>query len=502
MMDFLDPKKTRAYVVRLYIGYVLLGIAVILATIILLYQARGYGYDQGKVIQSGLVFVSSNPGGADIYLNGKQYQDQTNSRLILPADTYTIRLSRTGYRDWQRAVSVAGGSVDRFDYPLLIPKQLTSSALANYDTSPSVATESPDRRWLLVQTSNQDRYEVYDLRDPKKTSDSKEIITVPASIYDLPDSGKRSLKLVEWSRDNDHVLLRHTVGAQSELVMVSRTKPEESYNLTKKLKLSAGAEVSLQDKKPDRFFVHDKAGQTLSTATLDQPALVPLIKDVIDYKSYGTDVVIYATNTGAAEGKVSVKLYQDGKSYPIRQVAKSDKYLLDISTYGSDWYAALGTPEEDHVYIYKNVSQNLQSDPTKPLVPVEILKLKAPNYIEFSANSQYVMAENGQDVATYDAENERSYTFKLDRPIDAPQESLTWMDSNRLRFVSQAKATILDYDGTNIQTLVNANPTYLSFFDTGYTTLYTLTPITAADGTKSDAKTTISATPLRTEQDR
>jgi hypothetical protein len=109
------------------------------------------------------------------------------------------------------------------------------------------------------------------------------------------------------------------------------------------------------------------------------------------------------------------------------------------------------------------------------------------------------MAENGQDVSTYDAENERSYTYRLDRPLDAPQQHVTWMDGYHLRFVSKNAVTILDYDGSNVQTLAAANAGYLPFFDTSYQNSYTVA--VSASGEQA-GKASVTATPLRTAQDR
>jgi hypothetical protein len=61
-MDYLDPSKERAQTIRLIIGYILIGVAILIATLILLYQAYGFGINkEGQVIQSGLVFMSSQP---------------------------------------------------------------------------------------------------------------------------------------------------------------------------------------------------------------------------------------------------------------------------------------------------------------------------------------------------------------------------------------------------------------------------------------------------------
>jgi hypothetical protein len=503
MMDFLDPKKSRAYTIRLITGYVLISVALVLATTVLLYLASGFNLKKGKIIQNGLVFVSSNPGGAAIYLNDKQQDSQTNARITLQAGTYKMRLARDGYRDWQRVMTVEGGSVEHFDYPLLIPKNLQTVTAGSYPSAPLLTTQSPDRRWLLAQVAGRGTgFDVYDLKDPDTIAQHKTTITVPTSLLTLSQPGDQTFQLAEWARNNMHVLLKHVVGDKFEYILLSREKPEESVNLTKQLQLSASMEITLQDKKFDRYFVHDHADQKLSTATIQDVTLKPLLTGVVQYKTYGDDVILYATAEGASADNMYVKLYQDGKSYPIRQIARQDDakvfvgatsnqasapYLLDVTNYDNKWYVALGSPSEDHVYVYRNAVDRLRQNPSDPLAPVEILKLSAPNYMEFSANSQFLMIENDRDIAVFDAENERSFNYKLDRPIEAPQAHAIWMDGFRLQFVSEGSATIVDYDGTNVQTLIAGGAKYIPIFDTAYKTMYALVPASSADKTADTA---------------
>src|SRR5690242_8745750 len=124
-MDFLDPTTARRSQTRLLLGYCLVALAIGIATLLLLYQAEGYNIDRrGEVIQNGLVFVSSSPNGSAIYLNDKRYKSNTDTRVVAPAGKYTLRISQTGYRPWERPVWVAGGDVQHFDYPLLFPENL------------------------------------------------------------------------------------------------------------------------------------------------------------------------------------------------------------------------------------------------------------------------------------------------------------------------------------------------------------------------------------------
>src|SRR3990167_1733050 len=103
-MDFLDSRKRRSHKIRLIIGYVLMSIAIGLGTVILVYDTYGYGINTktGDIVQNGLLFVDSKPGGADIYLNGRSQNSTTAARLILPAANYTLQIKKSGYRDWQR----------------------------------------------------------------------------------------------------------------------------------------------------------------------------------------------------------------------------------------------------------------------------------------------------------------------------------------------------------------------------------------------------------------
>src|SRR5688500_16801596 len=105
-MDFFDPEKQKKHAIRLAIGYAVIGVVLLLATTVLLYRAYGFGLDkEGRVIQSGLVFASSRPDKASVYLNGKLYKDQTNTRVELPSGQYLIELKRDGYYDWKRALT-------------------------------------------------------------------------------------------------------------------------------------------------------------------------------------------------------------------------------------------------------------------------------------------------------------------------------------------------------------------------------------------------------------
>jgi hypothetical protein len=474
-MDFIDPQKRRNNKIKLIVGYILIGCAIIMTTLVLLYQANGYGFGKnGQIIQNGLVYISSNPNPAYIYLNGVENSTQTNARLDLPAGQYTVELQRAGYRPWQRAVGVEGGSVERFDYPLLIPQKLITTDVQTYTSQPNLVLQSPDRRWLLIQQPNNDTtFDMYDLSSPKALKDTP--VSIPSSIA-LPSNAASPAvwQLISWSTDNSYVMLNRVVGTTNDYILFDTQAPDQSIDLTKTLGLNNTTLPAFDNNNYNQYFLFDQAAGTLTTATLTAPQPVPLLEHVIAYRSYGSSNILYLTDNQAPTGSVFVKWLQGTNTYTLRQLQSgATSYLLDLTQYSGNWYVVAGDSGGDKTYVYENPISVLTSQPVQPLVPLDILKVNQPTYEAFSASAQFIMTENGNSFSVYDVENDNSYTYQVSAPILAGQHAL-WMDGDRLYYVSNGRVVIFDYDDANQQTLQPAVNGAQDFFDQNYKWSYTI----------------------------
>lgn len=498
-MDYLDPHKQRAHGIRLIIGYILIGLAIIIATSILLYRAYGFGFGQdGAVVQNGLVFVSSQPDNAEIYLDDKKYKSNTGARIQLPAGQYGLKVQKKGYTQWQRTVSVAGGSVDRYDYPMLLPSELTPETLKTYESQPQFASASPDRRWLLVsQPAAALNFDVYDFSNPEQITENLEPISLPAGILSASTTGTHSWKLVEWSTDNRHVVLEHAYDGGTEYILVDRAEPQSSQNLTRTLQLVAGQVLSLRDKKFDNYYIYSPAERTVASATLsDGFAPTPVLTDVLGFKSYGEDILLYATDVDAPAGKAVTMLRDGDVTYKIREHGLGGPYLLDLARYDGDWYVAVGSSADDKVYVFRNPQDVRKTGRVDFLVPVQILKVDNPNYMAFSSNTRFIMVVNGVNFAIYDAETDDDYSFTASSPLDPENGHATWMDGHRITYVSGGQHVMFDYDNINQQILVAGHAKFLPFYDRDYRYLYTLSPA------ESEGQSNLVQTPLLIEADR
>ena len=470
-MDFLDPAKKRKHGIKLIIGYILVGIAIGLAALILIFLAYGYSLDRktGTVIQNGIVFLASKPGDAEIYFSGERHKDNTDTRAVLPSGDYTVELKKSGYRPWQRSFFLAGGSIERMVYPLLFPEQIKTTDVVTYRTQPVLASQSPNRRWLLVRPeADKQTFELYDLNVAAPIADT---LTLPRNL--LSDNS-RSFKVVEWSNDNRHVLLEHTYQKGREFVLIDREAPAESLNITRLTKGTFDT-MSLRDKKFDQWYLHNTKDQRLFTASEAAPTPKLLIQNVAAYKSHGTNIVLYATADKAPKGKARIMIWDNNRTDELRQVALSKRYLLDVARFDNQWYFAVAGTADGKIYVYRNPFEAIRAVPAQVLAPATIMRLPDAEFMSFSQNTRFIAVQAGSKFALYDAEMKRTHVYDTKLTFK-PSQQATWMDGHRMSAVINGQIVVFDYDGINQQTLLPSLPNTTPFFSDDYEQLFTLAP--------------------------
>ncbi len=477
-MDYLDPKKQARNQIVLFVGYCCLAIAIFIATLVLVYQAHGFGLNKtGTVIQNGLTYFSSKPRLATINVNGVDIKLKTNTRLTLPEDTYKVILSRNGYRNWQRTIQVDGGSVHHYDYPILFPKVLTSKKISSYNSAPGLSSQSPDRRWLIVeQTGSLVNFDVYDLKNIVK---APVVLNLPETILTKSANGQDSWRFDEWADDNAHLLVEHLYDNKSEYVLINRESPGQSINLNNTLGGNF-AKLTLNNRKFDRYYVHDSSSGALQTASLQQTTPASFLPQVLAYKSYSDDTMLYASTDPTSPAKVLIKLMVGDKTYKLRTLPASTTYLLDLTKYDNKLFVVLGASSQNKLFIYKDPIGQLEDEARHSLAPAQVLHVIAPNYVSFSSSAQYIMAENGTQFGVYDNENDKGYNYTASQPLDTPAMHATWMYGNRLTYTSAGKMVVFDYDYINQQSLMTASSSYLAAYAPDYKFIYVLSPGTTA----------------------
>ena len=445
-MDFLDPKYRKRHQIRLIIGYFLVSVAIILGTTILVYSAYGYGINTktGDIVQNGLLFVDSIPGGAEVYLNGQDLKTTTAARLLEPAGDYTLSLSKAGYHDWKHSFTLNEHSVGRYTYPILFPDKPVISSLKTYSSMPPLVTQSPDRRWLLVQlpSGRGASFDVYDTTDLSKAPTT---LDIPAALLS-DDSGQ--LSVVQWSTDNDHLIVKHDLGNGNEYLVISRSKPSESFNINQLFKLSP-SDVAMVNSKADQLYIYDQRARTIRPGNVsDGTEGNPIIKNVLAFEPYASNQIAYITDANQPRGQVQARVWDGVKSYPVYTFNAGSTYLLDVQKYSGTYYFVAGSNTSERVNIYKDPLSDIKNPAIAKAIPVFALRLNNVQKLSFSENFRMVSVEAGQQLAVYDLETSTPYRYQLSMPLAAP---LHWLDGFHLIGSSNGNILIMDYDSTNQQ---------------------------------------------------
>jgi PEGA domain len=475
-MDFLDPRKKQTHRIQLMVGYALIGIAIALGTVVLVYGAYGYSLNTktGGVIQNGLLFVDSQPGGADIYLNGNSQHANTSARLVLQSGTYTLKLTKSGYHDWQRKFILNEHSIARYVYPLLFPLKPVVTALKTYTSQPGLMSETLDRHWLLVQADKSDSGGLsFDEYDTGRFTSPIETLDLTPSLLSSPDQPS-TLKDVEWSADNNHLLIKRSYSDTNEFIILDRQEPNNSVNLNKLFKV-AFSEVSLRNKKSDHVYLYNQTAQTLQLGNVaDGTVAEPFLRGVLAFKSYGSNLVEYVTTSGMQAGQAQARIWDTNKSYPLYTFGAGSQYVLDTAQFQGHSYYVAGSNNDERVNLYKDPISDIKDPAIGKALPLITLREKGATKVSFSSNARFVAVEAGQNLAVYDLEGQEYYRYSV---APALAGILQWMDGHRLIGSADGHIFVMDYDSTNQQQPAVTSLEKGGLFDGDYKHMFTTSAV-------------------------
>ena len=131
--------------------YIFAAIYIVFCPLIIMY-ALGYIYKPGSetgVVKTGLIYLSSAPTGADIYINSTKFAQPTPAVIqeLLPGE-YTIRLVMDGYRQWERQAPVEAEKATVLDKVILLPDKWDEEVVSKEAFSGLVPV--PDSGYLLA----------------------------------------------------------------------------------------------------------------------------------------------------------------------------------------------------------------------------------------------------------------------------------------------------------------------------------------------------------------
>lgn len=185
------PKALR--VILMVFFWIAVIAAFMLVAIILVFMAAGYRYNtkSGEVQRTGMIYLKSDPRTAQVYLNDELKSVKTPTRLLyLIPQNYQVKLTKTGYLDWEKNIIVKSEEVSSFDRIILFLKDRERKLLQKDVSSYLLA---PNKRYLTWIDKSKKKIYFLDI----KTNHQR-------PLY----SSSNTLKLSAWSNNSLKILIK------------------------------------------------------------------------------------------------------------------------------------------------------------------------------------------------------------------------------------------------------------------------------------------------------
>ncbi|MEI7998161.1 MAG: PEGA domain-containing protein [Candidatus Omnitrophota bacterium] len=133
-----------------------------------------------QLVKTGIIYVSSNPPNADVYINDLKAHENTPCIIRdLPPDNYVVRLELKSYQPWQNKIMVVEHKATVLENILLIPKQWAVRTLSGLPLE-NILPLGDGNTLLTWQTMSVK--DLYLLRLNKEASNDKALEPPPSEV--------------------------------------------------------------------------------------------------------------------------------------------------------------------------------------------------------------------------------------------------------------------------------------------------------------------------------
>lgn len=216
----------------------------------IVFYALGYSYHPGEekgLVKTGLIYLSTAPPGASIYVGGRRYHEPTPAiiRDLIPGN-YPIRLTLKDHEVWNRVVPVEAAKASVLGKILLYPKK------PDWHTRISERFEdftaiSDTSYFLIKKSQNLNSIQVYDWKNKKSTQLFNEETTrnlqvagfrwMPGSTHVLFEGMEKNKKKWAWvdldEEDHSKIIWTDGFSEKFEKIIWSEKTPKHLFALEK-----------------------------------------------------------------------------------------------------------------------------------------------------------------------------------------------------------------------------------------------------------------------------
>lgn len=461
---FKKPTKKQFIIRRVILSSVATLSVIILATSAILFML-GFRLDSdnGRLEQGALLQFDSTPGGADVSVDGRNIGSRTATKQTVVAGTHTVTMSRAGYQDWTRTLTIDAGTLTWLDYTRLVPNERPVETVTTHQAVAGMKL-SPDSKWALIhEVAAEPAFVLADLQaEDVKTSS---LVLAQDTYSEATVEGvTHSFVVTSWDSGSRYALVKHLYRDQTEWIVMDTQNVGESLNVSRILSVglkdvqfaSTNGKVLYGLTNDGTIRELDLAAATLSRA---------FVTHVESFSVYDNTIITYIGVDPNEATKRVAGVYRDGDEAPhiLRETATLDTPLkIATARYFSDDYVAIA--EGNVVSILKGSYPRSSTQDNSSLKPFAQLDLSgAISALSFSPGGNYVFAQTGGSYESYEIEHRRPAVGMIVVAEGTPASKLRWLDGAYLWNDDNGTLVMRDFDGSNVHSIMNV----VSGYDAG-----------------------------------
>ncbi len=132
-----------------------------LGALVVILFGRGYRFSlsEKKLSSTGILAISSSPENAQVYING-EFHGATDLNINLKPGTYTVEVTKEGYRSYKQTVHLKGEIVQTVD-PILFPINPSLTPLTNIGVNKVHQVQGSDRLVIIANANDVEKDGIY-----------------------------------------------------------------------------------------------------------------------------------------------------------------------------------------------------------------------------------------------------------------------------------------------------------------------------------------------------
>lgn len=315
---------------------------ILVATTLVILYGKGYQFDFNKgnpnIAGTGLLVATSNPDGAQVFVNG-HLTTATDNTINLSPGTYDVKIVKEGYLPWEKTLIVKDEVVTKAD-ALLFPTAPKLESITNLGAWNPVLDPSHTKIAYTVASQSATKNGIYIL-----DTTVRPILTLQSSSSQIIDdtlSNFSDAKL-EWSPDGSELLA--TISAQTlptTYLLQTNGFNQSPQDVTETL---ANVNASWDKQKTEK----EKALVDGLPKTLKQ--VVESDFQVIDWSPDETKILYVASQSAQIPIIISPRLIGTDSTPEVRNIEKGGVYVYDIKE-DRNYKIVDSLPNEESLNIY------------------------------------------------------------------------------------------------------------------------------------------------------